>query len=140
MASILIVGPDAALLEGVAQTLVGSGHHVTVAKDIPEALESLRGKRPLIALVHCEELSTRSAMLHSVVPHGGALLAFHCDDEDDARLPFSIKRTTLAELRLPLERQRLLALVKYIENRAQAAGRESFEGDDDSAAEQTERN
>ena len=139
MASILIVGPDGALLEGVAQTLVGSGHHVVVAKDIPEALETLHGKRPLIALVHCEELIIRSAMLHSVIVHGGALLAFHCDDEDDARLPFSVKRTTLAELRLPLERQRLLALVKYIENRAQAAGRETSGGDDDSATEQTTR-
>lgn len=139
MASILIVGPDAALLEGVAQTLVAAGHHVAVAKDIPEALETLHGKHPLIALVHCEELNTRASMLHSVLLHGGALLAFHCDDEDDARLPFSIKRTTLAELRLPLERQRLLALVKYIENRAHAAGRESDEGDDDSAAEQTNR-
>ena len=139
MASILIVGPDAALLEGVAQTLVGAGHHVAVAKDIPEALENLRGKRPLIALVHCDELIVRSAMLHSVLVHGGALLAFHCDDDDDPRLPFSVKRTTLAELRLPLERQRLLALVKYIENRAYAAGREAGDGDEDNTTEQTER-
>ncbi len=130
MASILIVGSDAALLEGVAQTLVGAGHQVTAAKDIPEALETLQGKRPLIALVHGEELIARSQMLQAVVVHGGALLAFHCDEDDRIALPFNIKRTTLATLRLPLERQRLLALVRYIENRAHAAGRESVDGDD----------
>ena len=124
MASILIVGPDAALLEGVAQTLVGAGHQVIVSKDIPEAIETLHGKRPLIALVHCEELIARSGMLNSVLAVGGALLAFHCDDEESARLRFAVQRTTLAEQRLPLERQRLLALVKYIENRAHAAGHE----------------
>lgn len=130
MASILIVGSDAPLLEGVAQTLVGAGHHVAIAKDIPEALETLQGKRPLIALVHCEELIARAQMLHTALAHGGALLAFHCDDDDRYTLPFSVKRTTLATLRLPLERQRLLALVKYIENRAHAAGRGSAEGDE----------
>ena len=130
MASILIVGSDVALLEGVAQTLVGAGHHVAVAKDIPEALETLHGRRPLIALVHSEELIARAQMLNSALVHGGALLAFHCDDDDRITLPFNVKRTTLATLRLPLERQRMLALVRYIENRAHAAGREPGEGDD----------
>lgn len=130
MASILIVGSDAPLLEGVTQTLVGAGHNVVAAKDIPEALETLHGKRPLMALVHCEELITRAQMLHPTLAHGGALLAFHCDDDDNYALPFNVKRTTLATLRLPLERQRLLALVRYIENRAHAAGRDSSEGDD----------
>ena len=131
MASILVVGPDAALLEGVAQTLVGAGHQAVIARDIPEALETLRGSHPLLALVDCEELQARGAMLQAIVAHGGAVLAFHCDD-DDSRLPFRIKRTTLAELKLPLERQRLLALVKYVENRARAAGRDSFHDDQSS--------
>lgn len=129
MASILAVGPDAALLEGVAQTLIGAGHHVLVARDIPEALERLNGRHPLIALVRCDELVSRGAMLQSVIGHGGALLAYHCDEDDENDLPFRVKRTTLAELRLPLERQRLLALVKYVESRARAAGRDSDEDD-----------
>jgi DNA-binding NtrC family response regulator len=137
VASILIVGPDPALLEGVAQTLVGAGHQVSAAKDIPEALETLHGRHPLIALVHCEELSARAQMLHSVLGHGGALLGFHCDDDDRVTLPFAIKRTLLAVLRLPLERQRLLALIKYIENRAHAAGRELSDGDSASGRTET---
>jgi DNA-binding NtrC family response regulator len=127
--SILVVGPDAALLEGVAQTLIGAGHQTVIAHDIPEALETLRGSHPLLALVDCEELQARGAMLQTTIAHGGAVLAFHCDD-DDSRLPFRIKRTTLAELKLPLERQRLLALVKYVENRARAAGRDTFQDDE----------
>jgi DNA-binding NtrC family response regulator len=128
VSSILVVGPDAALLEGVAQTLIGAGHQVVLARDIPEALETLRGSQPLLALVECGELQTRGAMLQAIVAHGGAVLAFHCDD-DDSRLPYTIKRTTLAELKLPLERQRMLALVKYVQDRARAAGRDSIAGD-----------
>lgn len=128
MTSILVVGPDAALLEGIAQTLVGAGHQVIVARDIAEALETLRGTHPFLALVDCGELEARGAMLQTIVAHGGAVLAFHCDD-DDSRLPYRAKRNTLAELKLPLERQRLLALVRYVENRARAAGRDFLPDD-----------
>ena len=128
MASILVVGPDTALIEGVAQTLIGAGNQVAISRDIPEALETLRGSHPLLALVECEELEARGSMLQNIVAQGGALLAFHCDD-DDTRLPHRVKRTTLAELKLPLERQRLLALVKYVENRARVTGRDSSEGE-----------
>ncbi|HEX6574444.1 MAG TPA: hypothetical protein VF042_05685 [Gemmatimonadaceae bacterium] len=128
MASILVIAPDSALLEGVAQTLTGSGHQVSTAHDIPEALETLRGQRPLLALIECEELQSRGAMVQNIIGSGGAVLAFHSDD-DDSRLPHRVKRSTLAELKLPLERQRLLALVKYVEHRARAAGRDSVEDD-----------
>jgi hypothetical protein len=40
-----------------------------------------------------------------------------------------LKRATLAELSLPLERHRLLALIQYVQSRARAAGRESSEED-----------
>lgn len=128
MASILVVGPDTALIEGVAQTLTGAGNQVSVSSDIPEALDSLGGTRPLLALVQCDELQARGSMLQNIVAQGGAVLAFHCDD-DDSRLPHRVKRSTLAELKLPLERQRLLALVKYVENRARATGRDSSDGE-----------
>jgi len=129
VASILVVGPDTAVLEGVSQTLVGAGHQVVVARDIPEALETLRRKRPLIAVVHCEELLKGGDVFRIPLASGGALLAFHCDDADATRLPFRLQRATLAELQLPLERQRLLALVRYVESRALAAGHESSESD-----------
>ena len=129
MASILVVGPDAALLEGISQTLIAAGHKVVLAKDIPEALETLQGTRPLVALVDCDELSRGGSIFRVTLAQGGALLAFHCDDVDAADLPFRLQRATLAELKLPLERQRLLALIRYVESRARAAGRESADGD-----------
>ncbi|MEO8192713.1 MAG: hypothetical protein ABI681_02605 [Gemmatimonadales bacterium] len=133
MASILIAGPDAALLEGVAQTLVGANHRVVTARDVPQALERLHGTRPLVAVIHRDELLSGGVAVRVALAHGGALLAFHSDDEDVPALPFNLQRATLAELILPLERQRLLALVRFVESRARAAGRESFDDDSSSA-------
>lgn len=127
--SILIVGQDAALLEGVSQTFIGSGYKVIAARDTAEAFSSLRGSQPLVALVHSEELVGNAASLSSILSRGGALIAFHCDDEDKRVIPFKVKRSTLAELSLPLERHRLLALISHVESRARAAGRESADGD-----------
>ena len=127
MASILVVGPDVALLEGVSQTLISAGHKVIIAKDIAEALETLQDARPLVAVVDCDELNKSGSVVRVPLAHGGALLAFHCDEVDPVDLPFRLKRATLAELRLPLERQRLLALVHYVESRARAAGRDSVD-------------
>ena len=127
MASILVVGPDVALLEGVSQTLVGAGHKVVVANDIAEALETLQDARPLVAIVDCDELNKSGSVFRVPLARGGALLAFHCDEIDPVDLPFSLQRAALAELRLPLERQRMLALVHYVESRARAAGRGSVD-------------
>lgn len=122
MASIVAIGPDTALLEGIAQTLIGAGHQVLVTRDIPEALDQLQEKEPLIALVECDELLNGGAALKSTIARGGALVTFHCDGES-RRPPFSFQRSTLAELSLPLEKQRLLALIKYVEARIEATGR-----------------
>lgn len=129
MTSILVVGPDMALLEGVSQTLVGAGHQVSVAKDIPEALGSLRGAHPLVAVVHRDELVKGGTGFRVALAPGGALIAFHSEDTEEPRLPFELKRATLAELRLPLERQRLLALIKSVQSRARAAGKDSADED-----------
>jgi DNA-binding response OmpR family regulator len=125
VALILVVGPDEALLEGVSQTLVGAGYQVLVARDIPESLDALRGARPLMAVVHRDELVRNSAGLRVPLANGGALLSFQTDDTEEEQLPFALKRATLAELRLPLERHRLLALIRHVESRARITGRDS---------------
>jgi CheY-like chemotaxis protein len=130
VATILVVGSDTALLEGVMQTLVGAGQVVKMARDINEALEMLNGFRPLVALAHSEELIERGVGIQAMLAQGGALMAYRSDDDDEHGLPFSVKRATLAELHLPLERQRLLALVRFVESRAKAAGRHNDETDD----------
>jgi DNA-binding NtrC family response regulator len=129
VASILIAGPDVALLEGLSQTLIGAGHTVVSGRNVHDALEHLHGARPLVAVVDRDELVQTGIGLRVSLSDGGALIAFHSDERDLERLPFEIKRATLAELQLPLERQRLLALVRSVESRARAAGRD--EGDAD---------
>lgn len=123
VAIVLCTGRDAELLEGVSQTLAGVGHIAVVAHDISEALDLLEGVHPLVVVVSCDELMERTGVYHATLAQGGALIAYHCDDDDEPDLPFSVKRTILARLSLPLERQRLLTLVKSVENRAHASGK-----------------
>ena len=127
MALILVVGPDAAVLEGLSQTLVGAGHHVHLAGDISEAILGLGDTRPMVAVIDRDELIKGGLGLRGSLAAGGALIAFHCDEADAIRLPFELRRATLAELQLPLERQRLLALVKFVESRARAAGKDAHD-------------
>lgn len=131
MALILVVGPDEALLEGVSQTLVGAGYRVLVAGDVPGAVEALGSQRPLLAVVHRDELVRNGAGFRVPLAKGGALLSFQTDDTESDQLPFALKRSTLAELRLPLERHRLLALARHVESRARATGRDAGEANDD---------
>ncbi len=120
-----------ALIEGVAQTLAAAGHRVTVAASIAGAITALSASRPLIALVDRSELFSDGTTFRIPLAQGGALIAFHADDSERVPLPFPIQRTMLAALQLPLERQRLVALIGNVEVRARAAGRvESTEVDD----------
>jgi DNA-binding NtrC family response regulator len=121
VALILVVGPDAAVLEGLSQTLVGAGHHVHLAGDISEAILGLGDSRPMVAVIDSDELMRGGLGLRGSLAAGGAIIAFHCDEADAIRLPFELRRATLAELQLPLERQRLLALVKFVDSRARTA-------------------
>ncbi len=123
MASILIVGKDPALLEGVSQTLGGAGHQVTVAHDVAEAVENLHGLRPLVALVNKDHLVDGAGTSGVPLARGGALMTYSSSDDLPSSVPFSVQRATLADLHLPLERKRLLALVKVVEERARTCGR-----------------
>lgn len=120
-----------ALIEGVTQTLAAAGHQVRVAATIAGAMSALNGCRPLIAIVDRSELFNDGPTFRIPLAQGGALIAFHGDDSGRIPLPFPIQRTMLAALQLPLERQRLVALIGNVEVRARAAGRvESAEADD----------
>lgn len=122
MALILAVGSDPALLEGVSQALGGAGHQVVVAHDVPEAMENLHGLRPLLAIVNRDHLV--NGLTGSAIPlaKGGALVTYRTSDEGPRSVQFTGRRAPLAELQLPLERKRLLALVKVVEDRARTCG------------------
>jgi hypothetical protein len=129
VASILVVSHDSSFVEGIFQTLSAAGHQVVVAIEMSEAAETLRGTLPLVALINRDELTSSSA---PAVPlaRGGALLTFRTSEEPPTSLPFRIRRATLADLQLPLERKRLLALVKFVEDRARASGRSADDNAD----------
>ncbi len=109
--------------------LTAAGHNVVIASEISEGVDALQGKRPLVALVDCDDLLRPDGLARLLLAQGGALLAYHCDNADAPALPFRVKRATLAELSLPLERNRLLALVQYVESRARAAGRDAVDSE-----------
>ena len=125
MALLLIVGTDSALIEGTSQTLTAAGHQLLFSPNLIEALEAAGDSRPIVVLVERSAIDEIRMTLRVPLAEGGAFLVFHGEDSPPAPMPARVQRATLAELELPLESKRLLALVRYVESRAQIVGRES---------------
>lgn len=124
MATILLVGSGTALLEGLAQTLAAVGHSTTLAPTLGDALDLARVQPPLIALVErALALETPDALRVPLVP-GGAVLLFRTQPDGTEPLPASLQRIVLADLTLPLERNRLVTLVRHVDERVRATGRD----------------
>jgi hypothetical protein len=122
VASILLVGADAALLEGIAQTLTAAGHQVLTAVSVAEASFIAAAASPLLAVVDRTLLVTAGDSRALRLAPGGALVAF---GDPASPLPGPVRRTVLAELRLPLERARLTALAAHVAARAHRTGRDA---------------
>ena len=121
---ILLVGSDAALLEGLAQTLAARGYMTAAAAGLQEAQECAATTTPLVVVVERDLAAAAPGLLLGIpLVRGGALVAFHERVEQAAVLPPPVQRALLADLALPLERNRLLALVQHVEERARATGR-----------------
>ena len=132
MATVLLIGADAALLEGLAQTLATTGHRATMVRAVSEATDDGRredapptGEQPLVVLLEREQAGD-GLQAASLLPAGGALVLYHsAGTTGDAQLPAALRRLTLADLALPLERHRLLTIIDTVEARAAATGRAS---------------
>lgn len=124
MSSILLIGTDAALLEGLAQSLVAAGHQPQVGGSLSEAADLAGRETPLITIADRALLAGDGAAAMGI-PRlaGGALVLYRKVGDAQVTLAPALQRSVLAELTLPLERQRLLALVQSVEGRAFAAGR-----------------
>jgi len=127
MATLLLIGTDTALIEGISQTLTTAGHQLFFARSLADAPESVGDLRPLVILVERSAIDEIRSTLRVPLAEGGAMLVFHGEDAVSDPLPLRIQRGTLAELELPLERQRLLALLRFVEHRAQTVGRDKLE-------------
>jgi len=123
VAKILLVGSDAALLEGLSQTLGGFGHDVCLAATMEEASEGCRDTLPNIAVVSNEAISAAGSGATLPLSASGALVVYATQATDRPTLPTRLQRATLGHVVLPLERQRLIALIQHFEIRARTTGR-----------------
>lgn len=128
---LLLIGSDEALLEGLVQLLAGAGHRVATAATLQEARESCAGTKPLLVVVDRPSVAADTGDVLASLPHmpGGAIVLYRTTDEPKAltALPHGVARLTLADLTLPLERQRLVALAQYVKVRARESGRVRFD-------------
>lgn len=132
MAKVILVGADVALLEGLAQTLVGLGHDISFAATVAEAAGSLSADLPAMAVVSSEALEEAGVGMTLPLTPGGALIVYGKSHSDQPFLPTKLQRATLAHLVLPLERHRLVALVQSFDSRSRTTGRSARDepGDD----------
>lgn len=123
---ILLAGGNSALLEGLAQAFANTGQRVVVVGSLEEASEVRRGPDPALAVVErafVAQAEPGQPYLAALLGASVALVTFR-EAGDAARiLPTGIARHVLADLELPLERHRLLALAEHVLSRARATGR-----------------
>lgn len=123
MATILLLGTDEALLEGLVQTLTALGHQPVLTHDAVEATQAASSKAPLLAVMHQDALRSDPRLLRLPLQAGGCIVLYREPGTKSAPRPQS-QRNVIAELVLPLERNRLVALVHSVEERARITGRE----------------
>ena len=125
MATILLVGTELPLLEGVAQTLGALGHQTHLAMTLADAADiAAAGTPPLLAVIQRDLAIDNAEALRIPLAPGGTLVLFRTQAEPTTTpLSAALQRAALADLALPLERQRLIARVHHVVGRAERVGR-----------------
>jgi hypothetical protein len=123
---VLLVGKDAALLEGLSQSLAAVGYTPVATSTLHDARDAAAANAPppLLVVVQRELAAEASAeALGIVLAPGGALVLFQSTPTVAAPISPTLQRSVLAELTLPLERNRLVALAQHVHERVLATGR-----------------
>src|SRR5690348_10988622 len=121
--NVILVGTDAALLEGLAQSFATNGFKPHVVNSIIDARELAVDSRPIVAVVERDLAMAAPGDAMSIpLASGGSLALFHGGDSAGTT-PIRLQRSVVAELILPLERARLVALTKSLAGRAEVVGR-----------------
>jgi DNA-binding NtrC family response regulator len=129
MTHIVLIGGELALLEGLAQTFASLGFTPVVAQSIAEGRELAAQHPPLVVIVSRALASAASGDTLSIpMAPGGAMLLYRSIGSPLVTFSHSVQRAVLADLALPLERNRLVALVQHIEQRARVTGRSGGQG------------
>jgi hypothetical protein len=128
----LVLGASDALVEAIAQILSSADVRVRVARTLDDAEMLASHERPFLILVDrawaSEAYGPRLGEI--VSSSGAALIVYHAHDDAKPIVAVSraLARLTLADLELPLERHRLLALASYVQARARESGRMHRDG------------
>ncbi len=128
MANVVLLGSDPAVLKSLAQSLADSGHRIFLANDTADILAIARAAGTTVLVTE------RSLLLAPEVAErlparlgADALIAFHSgilrDDDCSPAIPQRLHRLVLADLCLPQEMMRLLALIGAVEHLAERADR-----------------
>ena len=122
---LLLVGSDGALLEGLSQSLGALGYATMATQELGDARDLAALRAPLIAVVEASLAATTYAdALRIPLAAGGALVLYHVTGKGEALvLSPTLQRAVLANITLPLERQRLVALVQHVAERVRTTGR-----------------
>jgi hypothetical protein len=127
VAKVILVGADTALLEGLAQTLLGLDHDVLFATTVEEAGVLANDNMPALTVVSSAALEDAGFGATLPLTLGSALIVYGSSHDDQPFLPTRMQRATLAHLVLPLERHRLVALIQSFESRSRTTGRSMHE-------------
>ena len=122
---LLLVGSDGALLEGLSQSLGALGYATMATHELRDARDMAAARPPLIAVIEAN-LAADSLADALGIPFapGGALVLYNVTGKGPALvLPPTLQRAVLANITLPLERQRLVALVQHVAERVRTTGR-----------------
>jgi DNA-binding NtrC family response regulator len=124
MTQVLLVGTEVPLLEGLAQSFAALGFTPVTAQSLSDARETAVHEPPLV-IVLSRSLAASSGGETLTIPlaPGGALVLYRSVGSALVTLSPTVQRAVLADLTLPLERNRLMALVQHVGERAKAAGR-----------------
>lgn len=123
---VLLVGENDALLEGLSQSFAALGYAPSVAGSLHEARETASDDAPLIAVVDRGLASTSSSEVLAIpLSPGGALVLYHDTVDEQPAIAPALQRSVMADLTLPLERNRLIALAHHVQERVRATGRSS---------------
>jgi DNA-binding NtrC family response regulator len=121
---VFLVGADAALLEGLAQSFAALGYSPRVIQTLHEAREIASADPPLLAVLQRAQASESSAdALGIPLAPGGALVLYHATVDTREPIASALQRSVMADLTLPLERNRLMALAQHVRERIKVTGR-----------------
>jgi hypothetical protein len=121
---VLIVGGDSTVQEGVLQAVRAAALRAEWCATADSAREAALESPPTALVVHVNIAGQGERARQIPLKSGGAVILFRDGDPVGASAGQVFGRTVVAELTLPLERARLVALLSRIVERARITGRD----------------